>query len=157
MAKKKTSPGTKALATLTGYQRKGNDPSYAEKLRDHNEKRRNRPRDPAHQFVESPPKMLGSPDFVHVEVPYYGYEGEDGRRRGGVNPATSQQELFFYIRLKRTKGCISKLDHATQIMHLYIEKGSEAADMFVREFMRKLPPNTPHDQLPPNIKGLLHD
>ena len=82
----------------------------------------------ASEFVEVPKKMLPNPNDVHIKVLQ---RGENGM------PVQSMEDIAFYLRLKATSGCTSKLDHLNDVMHLYITPGSEAAELFVQRYLRK--------------------
>lgn len=83
---------------------------------------------PANEFKAQVPKALANPDAVHIKVMQYGPDGV---------AVQSVADIAFYLRLKATPGCTSKLDHINGVMHLYIEPDSEAAHLFVSRYLRR--------------------
>lgn len=83
---------------------------------------------PGNEFQETVTPRLASADAVHIRVMQHGPHGL---------PVQSMADIAFYLRLKATPGCTSKLDHISGVMHLYIEPGSEAAELFVSRYLRK--------------------
>lgn len=79
------------------------------------------------RFIETPPEFLPSPTAVHIETPSRSFV------------SASHAEIAFWLRLKATPGCTSKLNLETHAMHLYIEPNSEAAKLFVSRMIKKLP------------------
>ena len=93
-------------------------------------------------FVDTPPKQLSGVDAVHIAIPQKRSESSSG-----IGVGSSNAEIAFYLRLKATPGCISKLNHKTDVMHLYIDPGSAAAKLFVERMLanlRGLPPASHH-------------
>lgn len=82
------------------------------------------------KFQGEPPKLLGSPGAVLIQVPQ-----DRSVHEGGIGAGSSNADLAFYLRLKATPGCTSKLVGNT--MNLYIEPNSEAARLFVQRMMAK--------------------
>lgn len=77
------------------------------------------------EFNPNPTKLLHSGNVVHIQT-----------KRNDLTKS-SNDEMVFYLVLKRTPGCTSKFEHDSEIMHLYIERDSDAAHMFVRRIMSK--------------------
>lgn len=73
-------------------------------------------------FGENPPKSLPPAGAVRVDVRQESFRD------------SSNAEIAFYLRLKKTPGCSSSLSMATDTMHLY----SEAAHLFVQRMMAKM-------------------
>jgi len=83
---------------------------------------------PGNEFQENVTPRLASADAVHIRVMQHGEHGLPGQ---------SVADIAFYLRLKATSGCTSKLDHVSGVMHLYIEPNSEAAELFVSRYLRR--------------------
>lgn len=84
-------------------------------------------------FVDTPPKQLSSVDAVHIAIPQKRSEVSSG-----IGVGSSNAEIAFYLRLKATPGCISKMNHTADVMHLYVDPGSEAAKLFVQRMLDNL-------------------
>lgn len=92
------------------------------------------------KFVDKPPQMLADPDSVCVDVP---------QRGPGSLARQTNADIAFYLRLKSTQGCTSRLGPNGEVMHLYIKPNSPAAEFFVQRIrakLRGLPSASPQKQ-----------
>ena len=93
-------------------------------------------------FMDHPTRQLQAHDDVLIRVP----QGSHGKGFESISNA-SASEIGFYLRLKKTPGCTSKLSEDGNFMHLYIRPNSDAAKFFVQRMIPKLVGKRPANEI----------